>query len=165
MPAKLAKEFSPELALPMSMIFNEIVQTGEWPEKWKTEVGIPLQKSKLAQNEAGLRIVSLTSRSSKIFEKFVVEWLMRYIGDKIDPKQFGAKKKTSTTHYLIEFISTILYNWDLNPSYAVLATLLDFSGAFNRISHNLIITRLAEMSVPNWLLKIIIGFLNLENWL
>ena len=78
---------------------------------------------------------------------------------KMDQNQFGAKKKTSTTHYLIEFISTILYNWDLNRSYAVLTTLLDFSGAFNRISHNLIITRLAEMSVPNWLLKIIIGFL------
>ena len=64
LPAKIAKEFSPELALPMSMIFNDIVQTGEWPEKWKIEVGIPLEKSKSAQNEAGLRIVSLTSRSS-----------------------------------------------------------------------------------------------------
>ena len=101
----------------------------------------------------------MTNWYSKNLEKFVVEWLLKYIEDKIDWKQFGGRKKVSTTHYLIEFISFILYNWDLNQNHAIIATLLDFEKAFNRLNHNIIITRLAEMSVTNWLLKIIIGFL------
>ena len=84
---------------------------------------------------------------------------MGHIQDQMDPKQFGGRKKVSTCHYLIELISMILYNWDINPSHAVLATYLDFSKAFNRIKHGQILTRLAEMSVPNWLLKILMGFL------
>ena len=103
--------------------------------------------------------ISLTSFNSKIFERFVVNWLMEYISDKIDQKQFGGKSGCSTTHYLIEFISFILYNWDLAEKHAVLSTLIDFSKAFNRINHNTIIIKLADMSVPSWLLKIVMGFL------
>ena len=65
----------------------------------------------------------------------------------------------STTHYLIEFINFIYYNLDFKSSNAVVATAIDFSKAFNRISHNVIVQKLAEMGVPGWLLKVIIGFL------
>ena len=87
---------------------------------------------------------------------------MEFVGDKIDQRQFGGKKRVSTTHYLVEFVSFILYNWDLQENHAVLATLLDFSKAFNRINHNLIISRLAELSVPKWLLLVVMSFL--KNW-
>ena len=159
LPGKVAKEFSLELAFPVSVIFNNVIQTGKWPQNWKIETGISLAKISDPKTEDNLRVISLTNWYSKNLEKFVVEWLMIYIEDKIDWKQFGGKKKVSTTHYLIEFISFVLYNWDLNPSYAILTTLLDFEKAFNKLNHNLIITRLADMSVPNWLLKIVIGFL------
>ena len=85
---------------------------------------------------------------------------MEFIGDKLDLRQFGGSKGVSTVHYLIEFISSVLYNWDLQESHAVIGTLVDFSKAFNRINHNLIITRLADLGVPGWLLKIVIGFLS-----
>ena len=42
---------------------------------------------------------------------------------------------------------------------AVIAVMIDFSKAFNRINHNIVITILSEMGVPGWLLKIVIGFL------
>ena len=85
---------------------------------------------------------------------------MEYIGDKIDPKQFGAKKKVSTTHYLIEFLSFILYIWDLKENYAVVATLLHFSKAFNRVNHNLSIARLEDWFTPIWLIRVIMGCLS-----
>ena len=37
--------------------------------------------------------------------------------------------------------------------------MIDFEKAFNRINHNFIVTMLSDMEVPNWLLKIVIGFL------
>ena len=41
----------------------------------------------------------------------------------------------------------------------VVAVLIDYSKAFNKANHNLIITLLSEMGVPGWLLRIVIGFL------
>ena len=67
--------------------------------------GIPLQKVKDPLNEDQLRIISLTAFLSKVLEKFFIEWLLFYIGDKIDWRQYGGQKGSSTAHYLIELIN------------------------------------------------------------
>ena len=92
-------------------------------------------------------------------EKIVVQWLMGYIKDKIDTQQFGGQKGNSISHYMIELINFILQNQDYDLPIAVLVSTIDFSKAFNRINHNLIITKLADMGVPGWLLNIVMGFL------
>ena len=53
-----------------------------------------------------------------------------------------------------------MYNQDLPQPHAVLATLVDFSKAFNRVNHNTIITILSRMGIPGWLLKIISSYLS-----
>ena len=68
-------------------------------------------------------------------------------------------KGSSISHYLINFINFILFNQDLAVPQAVVAVMVDFSKAFNRINHNTIITILSRMGVPGWLLNIVIGFL------
>ena len=159
MPKKLLSEFAPELATPMTKIFQNIINHQKWPSMWKTEFGIPLQKVSNPENEDQLRIISLTPFFSKVFEKFVIEWLVHYIGDKIDWRQYGGQKGSSIAHYLIEFITFILYNLDLKKNHAVLAILIDFSKAFNRQDHNILITLLCDMGVPGWLLNIVASFL------
>ena len=66
-PAKLLKEFSPELAVPLTGVYNKIIESGEWPDQWKTEIGIPLAKVKNPISEDDVRVASLTSSYSKIF--------------------------------------------------------------------------------------------------
>ena len=110
-------------------------------------------------SEDQLRIISLTSYLSKVFEQYVVEWLLEYVGDKMDWGQYGGEKGSSISHYLIEFVNFILYNQDMKIPHAVLAVMIDFSKAFNRLSHNTIITILSRMGVPGWLLRIVMGFL------
>ena len=127
---------------------------------WRTEYGVPLQKKPNPENENQLRIISLTSFFSKTFENFIIKWLLEFVGDKIDPKQFGGQKGNSITHYLVEFINFILYNQDMTNPHAVLALMVDFSKAFNRQNHNILITILSDMGVPRWLLEIVIAFLS-----
>ena len=143
------------------IIYNNIFQTGQWPEQWKLETGIPIPKcqNKL-ENEDSLRVISLTNNFSKILERIIMKRLLEHIGDKIDMRQFGGVKNTSTTHYLIEFLSFILFNLDNSEAHAVLSTMIDFSKAFNRIDHNIIISKLADLNVPPWILKVLIGFLS-----
>ena len=162
---RLVKEFVPELSCPITKIFNNILKSAKngpakWPIFWKKEYGIPLKKVPEPQSEDDLRIISLTAFFSKVFERFVVQWLLKYIGDKIDPQQFGGTKGTSIAHYLIEVINFITYNLDFNIPIAVLGCTVDFSKAFNRQNHNILVTKLSDMGVPGWLITLVISFLS-----
>ena len=54
----------------------------------------------------------------------------------------------------------ILSCQDSTDQTAILACMVDFSKAFNRQNHNLLITKLSDMGVPPWLLRIVIAFLS-----
>ena len=84
---------------------------------------------------------------------------MHFIGGKMDFRQYGGTKGSSICHYIIEFINFILLNQDSSDQIAVLACMVDFEKAFNRIDHNLLITKLSDMGVPGWLLRVVMGFL------
>ena len=159
LPAKLIKEFGPELSYPLSLLYNTIAATGKWPKRWKTEQGIPLKKVTNPLSEDDLRIISLTPFFSKTFEQLVLDWLLKYVGEQLDVHQYGGRKGTSINHYLIDLITFIVYNQDLPESRAVLAVMVDFSKAFNRQNHQILVTKLSDMGVPGWLLKIVVGFL------
>ena len=161
LPVKLAKEFGKELATPASRIFNNIIQSGKWPMRWKSEQGIALNKVKPKQpeSESDLRIISLTPFLSKCFESIVMDWLLHFVGEQMDWGQFGGIKGSSSSHYLIDMIIFILYNQDLKEPRAVIAAMVDFEKAFNRQNHHKLITKLSDMGVLGWLLKLVMGFL------
>ena len=73
-------------------------------------------------------------------------WLLSYIEDKIDFRQYST--------------NFILANQDDDSPTAIIACMIDFSKAFNRIDHNLLVTKLSDMGVPGWLLHIVMAFLS-----
>ena len=93
--------FTPELASPVKIILENIFKTGEWPSHWKLEHVIPIGKVPVPESEDDLRPISLTPFFSKVAEHFVVKWLLDYIGDKIDFRQYGGLKGNSITHYIM----------------------------------------------------------------
>ena len=159
LPRQIVKEFAPELSTPICSLVNNILQSGEWPDQWKIEWVTPIAKVTVPESEDDLRPISLTPFFSKVTEQVIVKWLLHYIGDKMDFRQYGGTKGNSICHYIIEFINFILLNQDSSEQTAVLACMVDFSKAFNRMDHNNIITKLSDMGVPGWLLKVVIGFL------
>ena len=85
--------------------------------------------------------------------------LLQYISHLIDFRQYGGMKGNSITHYLIEFITFIMSNQESKDATAILACMIDFSKAFNCQNHIILITKLLDMGVPAWLLKIVMAFL------
>ena len=148
-----------ELAYPLHKLLNKIVETAKWPAQYKREYVTPLGKVPQPETEDDLRPISLTSFFSKVMEQFVVTWLLEVIGDRIDFRQYGGMKGNSISHYLIELINFILFNQDKTDPTAVIACLIDFSKAFNRQNHNILITKLSDMGVPSWLLRLVMAFL------
>ena len=84
----------------------------------------------------------MTPYLSKVHEQFVMGWLLKHVSHKLDWGQYGGKKGSFISHYLIDFVNFILFNQDLKIPHAVLAVLVDYSKAFNRANHNLIVTQI-----------------------
>ena len=160
LPRTIVQEFGPELSTPVRCIISNIIQSGEWPAQWKREWVTAIGKVPIPETEDDLRPISLTPFFSKVTEHFIVMWLLNFIGEKIDFRQYGGLRGNSITHYLIEFITFILLSQDSTDQTAVLACMVDFAKAFNRQNHNLIITKLSDMGVPSWLLKVVMAFLS-----
>ena len=122
---------------------------------WKKANVIPIPKIASPEDiTKDLRPISLTPTLSKTCEQFVTDWLLEYIKEKIDRRQFGSLKNSSTTHALLSLVHHLLYETDTSKT-AERVVLLDFSKAFDLIDHNILLYKLYEMKVPatitNWI--------------
>ena len=60
-PKKILKEFTHELALPLSIILNAILKTFQYPRQWVREYQIPIPKVSQPSSEDDLRNIAKTS--------------------------------------------------------------------------------------------------------
>ena len=159
LPVKIVKEFAPELAKPVTLIYNKITETAEYPRPWVVEYQLAIPKVKSPLVEDDLRNIVGTAYLSKQYESFIGDWIMPYIEPFIDPGQCGGLKGSSITHYLVKLLNFVHTNLDKRQPHAVLLAMIDLEKAFNRVSHQLVIEDLADMKVPGWLLLILISYL------
>jgi hypothetical protein len=74
------------------------------PTIWKKADVIPIQKvNNISDITTDLRPISLMPTLAKICERFIADWLMKSIIDKIDKRQYGSLKRSSTTHFSASF--------------------------------------------------------------
>ena len=164
-PTTFVKEFLPFLAKPALHIFSNAVSTGTYPRRWKTEFVTPHPKTLPPVSYGDLRNLSLTEFLNKSFERFLlkgtpsINGLLHYISKYYDPGQY-AVPGASYAHALISVINFILKQTD-NPNKpkAVINLLADWSKAFNKVNHNIIMRILIALKVPQWLLRLILSYL------
>ena len=158
LPKRIVQEFSCELSTPVTIIYNSILKTFQYPRQWVVEYQIPLPKVYPPANEDELRNIAKTAFFSKSFESFLSDWLMPIVSPYLDPCQYGLKG-ASITHYLVKLLQFIHEYLDMKDPHAVVVALIDLSKAFNRVSHQMVIEDLFDMHVPPWLLLILISYL------
>lgn len=157
-PCRILKEFAYELAVPVTTIFNASLASGIVPAIWKDSNIIPIPKLQPPTCEGDTRPISLTPCLSKVLEDFVVTWIIADIRDKIDPKQFGCLKGTSTTYCLLDMIHTWLSHLDFPGNAFVFA-----SWTLQRRSTVLVtilVLKLLDLGVRRSLVPWIISFLS-----
>jgi len=157
-PNRLLKEFAYELANPVCTIFNTSLSTGEFPQTWKDAIITPVPKSKQPTSVDEFRPIALTSTLSKVLEDFVVEWMINDIKHNIDPQQFGSLKGSSTSLCLIDMLNNWLKSLD-TPSHYLRVCFIDFSKAFDRINHNILVNKLLSLGLRPCLVPWICNFL------
>ena len=103
-PEKLRRECDLHLAAPLTIIYNHCLNSSIYPSLWKHEWVTPAPKISNPQGITDLRKIACTSDYSKLFEKFLKEWIMEDIGKNIDIAQFGGQKGIGTEHMLVCYI-------------------------------------------------------------
>ena len=139
-PWKIIREFSVELAEPLCNIFNSASLVGTWPQLWKHEIVTPIPKKFPPKSKEDLRRISGTKNFSKVYEALLSETIIKDIQPSISSSQYGNQKGLSTTHYLVNMVHRILTILDSNNArekYAVIAQLVDWSKAFDRVDSKL----------------------------
>ena len=155
----LVKECSVELVPPVTIIYNKITESREFPRSWVKEQQTPIPKIHPPSSMDEIRNISGTPFFSKQYESFLSDWLLPIVDPFLDPGQCGGLKKSSISHYLIKLLHYIHFNLDRPKPHAVLLACVDMSKAFNRMSHQQVIEDLFNMKVPGWLLLILISYL------
>ena len=160
-PAKLIKEFAPELSDPLSNILNCMVSRGEFPYIWKLEMVTPAAKVHPPASVSDLRKISGLKNFSKIAEKRLGKFIIEDMSNKRDPSQFGNQKGVSVNHYLIKMIHEILSSVDNNTAsekFAVFCSMIDWKQAFDRQCPTLGVQAFVENGVRNDLVPLLTSY-------
>ena len=87
-------------------------------------------------------------------------WVWEIIKNKIDNGQFGALKGTSATHALITLMHDLYKETDdWRKKQYVQVILLDYAKAFDHVDPNILLHKLADLKIPDCLLRRIECFL------
>ncbi|KAF1669612.1 hypothetical protein FQV07_0001445, partial [Pygoscelis papua] len=136
---RVLRELAEELAKPLSIIYQQSWLTGEVPDDWRLANVTPIYKKGRKEDPGNYRPVSLTSVPGKIMERFILRALTRHVRDNqgIRPSQHGFMKGRFCLTNLISFYDQVTRLVDEGK--AVDVVYLDFSKAFDTVSHSILL--------------------------
>lgn len=147
------------LAKPLSLIFEVSFCTGCLPSVWLEANVCPIYKKNDCRLPENHRPVSLTCVGSKIMETVIRDKLLDFLltNNLISNAQFGFMPRRSTCLQLIDCVN--IWANSLNNSKCVDVVYLDFSKAFDKVSHIKLVSKLVSYGVSGCLLKWLTSFL------
>ena len=143
----LLKELATVLSVPLSMITNQSMCTGVFPDLMKLAEVVPLYKGKSREFETNYRPISLLTTMSKVMEKVVYKRVYKFLTNtgQICKTQYGFRSNHSCEHAIAQVVGSVLKNMEMNKS--TIAVMLDLSKAFDTIEHSIMIQKLELFGV------------------
>ena len=139
-------------------LFQCIVETGIWPDEWKTAFIIPLQKKgsiSLAQN---YRPISISIKLSLVFERMVFRYIYHSVRAQIFPSQHGFIKRRSTLSQLLLHLDSLYRSSDESES--VCSVYFDFKKAFDLVPHDKLLIKLSTFGFDEKFLLLFKSYLS-----
>ena len=124
----------------------------------KKAVVIPLFKGGSKQIVASYRPVSLLTISSKIFEKLLFKRIYLHLKPLLHHSQYGFRPRRSTITQLLVMLDKIYSA--LENDYEIDVVFTDFSKAFDKVDHGILLQKLSKYGIGGKLLKRIHSYLN-----
>ena len=156
---QVLKTCASALAYPLCLIFRRSLDSASLPRDWKHSNVIPLYSSGIRRDTVSYRQVSLTSVCCKTMERIAVSHSVEYLegNELLSANQFGFRSGRSTEDQLLIFYGNIV-KW-VDKGLIVDVIFMDFSKAFDRVSHSLLISKLRLLGFDGKLVDWIESFL------
>jgi len=147
--SKLLKHCALALYAPICHLFNFTITKHYLPSEWKLHLITPVHKSGERAQVNNYRPISLLSIVSKVLERIVFNHLNDFIAEHeiISTNQFGFRRYHSTVQQLLLFLNKVTSYVDSNTRCDTIY--LDFSKAFDSVSHNELLVKLWRIRVTN----------------
>ena len=165
-PTRILKRFSSLLCGPIAGLINDCIAEGVWPEFLKVESVTPIPKVPRPKSANDLRKITGLLNLNKIMEKIIVKYMVEDMKEKLDACQFANQANQSINHYLVKLIDRILSVLDgstRGEHAAVIATLVDWSKAFDRQDPTLAIISFKDNGVRSSFIPILMSFFEGRN--
>lgn len=144
-PSFLVKDCAHALVKPLSILFNLSLQSSSFPNRWKIARLCPILKTGDPSILSNYRPIAIISNLSKVFEISIYSQLYPQVKNCISPFQHGFTENRSTITNLAYFTQFVSESLDEQSQVDVVYT--DFSKAFDKLDHSIIIEKLTNIGV------------------
>ena len=134
-----------------------------YTKEWKKAVTTPVFKKEVAGKVCNYRPISLTCVSSKIMERVIAQHIYNYLNRNniLHHAQHRFCKGRSTCTNLLDSVN--YWTIPIQHKHSVTIAYVDFSKAFDCVSHNELFARLASYEIRGnllqWLYEILVNVL------
>ena len=145
----LLKLVGNDIADVLTLIINQSLSTGIFPDALKIAKVLPIFKKGQANIFDNYRPISILPAISKVFEKVAFNQVYDYFKTNklLYKSQYGFRKKHSTEQACLEFTDRILH--DLDKKEIPIAVFLDLSKAFDTLNHDILLFKLDHYGIRN----------------
>lgn len=140
-PSFIVKDCASVLCIPMFILFNLSLKTCEFPNTWKIARVCPVFKNGDLSLISNYRAISILNNFAKVFEIVLYNRIHLSIKLVISPNQHGFMANRSTISNLVLITQYISDNLDDQGQVDTVYT--DFSKAFDRIDHTILLKKMS----------------------
>lgn len=144
-PAIFYKNLSNSISVPLTILFNKSIDEGKFPEQWKISYILPTFKSGNRSKVENYRPISILCAISKVMERIMFNRLYAHVKEYISIYQHGFVQGKSVQSNLLEYVNFIVESISNGGQIDTIFT--DFSKAFDKVSHNLLLQDLEKVGV------------------
>lgn len=161
-PSFFLKDCGEVLVTPLVKLFNLSLSSRSFPFIWMDAKVTPILKSGDAQLVSNYRPVSVLNNFAKVFEMSLYARIFPLVKDTITEVQHGFFEGRSTTTNLTYFTQFVSQALDSNSQVDVVYT--DFSKAFDRISHSIILSKLSTFGFSQRMIEFFASYLSARRY-
>ena len=157
---KLLKELADDLSPALTLLFQSSLKTGIVPQDWRTANVTPVYKKGERYRPENYRPISLTSIPCKIMEHIVTSTVMTFAEENniICNEQHRFRRYHSCESQVLGLVDEL--SDDLEKGNQTDALIMDFSKAFDKVCHSLLIHKLQHYGITGEVKSWIQNFLN-----
>ena len=144
------KSYADILCVPLANLFRMALRSGTYPSQWKVANFVVIHKSGKRQNVSNYRPISLLPHVSKVFERILSGHIMQHVLPAVSEQQHGFVPGRDCSTNLTSLLQAANRAVDQGRQLDVVYT--DFSKAFDRVSHDLLLYKLTSYNLHPTLL-------------